>query len=429
MNTDNDMKRGRLSSISAVLVAAVVGLAGCDFDVANPGPVADDFLNDPGAFDGIVGGVQRDLNDGFNDGAFDIGIRTRELHGATAQWWYQSLEAHYGTSRLTNRGSPWNSLQAARWAGEDGIRRLEDVLGLDTQSNRTFAELYLWTAYATRMLGEFYCETVVDGGPAITSAETFQDAEALFTTAMTIGTAAGAFDVATAAQAGRASIRVNLRDWTGAVADATGIATDFEWVLPFQANSTQFYVNAMFRDQGTLTVWNTFYEDYYTATGDPRTPWVLDDPPIVDKPSLPEWTEIPKLFQQKYPADDSPVQMSSGQEMRLIEAEALLRQGAGQMAAAMVIVNSLRADAGMAPWPAPASLEEAWTQLRTERGIELWLEGRRLADRRRWSEDNTPGVLDPHETGTTEGGPDITNMVLCQPIPESETFNNPNFTN
>ena len=429
MNTDNDMRRGRVSSISAVLVAAVVGLAGCDFDVANPGPVADDFLNDPGAFAGIVGGVQRDLNDGFNDGASDIGIRTRELHGGTGQWWYNSLEAHYGTSRLTNRSSPWNSLQAARWGGEDGIRRLEGVLGTAAQSNQIFGELHLWTGYALRMLGEFYCETVVDGGPAITSAEAFGLAEGRFTTAMTIGTAAGASDVVTAAQAARASVRVNLGDWAGAVADATGIATDFEWVLPFQANSTQFYVNAMFRDQGALTVWNTFYEDYYTATNDPRTPWVIGDPAIIDKPPLPEFPEIPRFLQQKYQADDSPVQMSSGQEMRLIEAEALLRQGAGEMAAAMVIVNSLRTDAGMTPWPAPASLEEAWTQLRTERGIELWLEGRRLADRRRWSQDGTPGVLDPHETGTTEGGPDITNMVFCQPIPESETFNNPNFTN
>lgn len=427
MNTDNEMKRGRVSSLCAVLVAAVVSLAGCDFDVANPGPVSDSFLDDPGAFSGVVGGVQRDLNRSYNYFAFDVGIRTRELHGGTAQWWYQSLEAHYGTPRLENRSRPWNDLQAGRWAGEDGIRRLESVLGTDAQSNLTFAELHLWTGYANRMLGEFYCESVIDGGPPITSRDAFLLAEALFTKAMTIGSAAGASDVVTAAQAGRASVRVNLRDWTGAVADATGIATDFEWLLPFHENAGQFYVNAMWRDQGTLTVWNTFYEDYFTATGDPRTPWFLFDPPIVDKPPLPEWTEIPKLHQMKYPTDTSPVQMSSGQEMRLIEAEALLLQGAGQMAAAMAIVNSLRADAGMAPWPAPASLEEAWTQLRTERGIELWLEGRRLADRRRWSEDSSPGVLDPHETGTTEGGPDITNMVLCQPIPESETLVNQNF--
>ena len=423
MNTDNDIKRGHVPSISAVLVAAVVGLAGCDFNVSNPGPVSDTFLDDAGAYAGIVGGVQRDMNSAFQQVGTENATRAREIHMGTALWWYNNLPAYNGTVRLSR--SPWSNLQAARWAGEDGIRRLERVLGTEAQSNRIFAELHLWTAYATRALGEFYCNTVVDGGPAITSAATFRNAEALFTSAMTIGTAAGAADIATAAQAGRASVRVNLGEWTGAVQDATGIATDFEWVLLFQPNTGEFRANVFFLDQDGLTVWNTFYESYFTTTGDPRTPW-LDTGETVNFPPLPGYiNQTPRFKQQKYTSATSPVQFSSGQEMRLIQAEALLV--AGSMAPAMVIVNRLRADAGMAPWPAPASMEEAWTNLRTERGIELWLEGRRLGDRRRWSANSTPGVLNPWELGTsTPESPDLSNMVLCAPIPESEWSNNDN---
>ena len=50
MNTDNEMKRGRVSSLCAVLVAAVVSLAGCDFDVANPGPVPGQLPGRPRGF-------------------------------------------------------------------------------------------------------------------------------------------------------------------------------------------------------------------------------------------------------------------------------------------------------------------------------------------------------------------------------------------
>jgi hypothetical protein len=57
--------------------------------------------------------------------------------------------------------------------------------------------------------------------------------------------------------------------------------------------------------------------------------------------------------------------------------------------------TSIRSDkapnANLAPWPVPATLAEAWTLLKRERGIELWLEMRRMGDQRRWDTENTPG--------------------------------------
>ena len=92
------------------------------------------------------------------------------------------------------------------------------------------------------------------------------------------------------------------------------------------------------------------------------------------------------------------IRLASGWEMRLVEAEALLNQGQWQQA--MDRINQMRTSlvsdvsgAPLEPWTA-TSLDEAWQMLKRERFIELWLEGRRLGDLRRWEEQSAPGAVD-----------------------------------
>jgi len=59
---------------------------------------------------------------------------------------------------------------------------------------------------------------------------------------------------------------------------------------------------------------------------------------------------------------------------------------------------------------------EAWTALKRERGIDLWLEARRLGDERRWVDAGTPGDME-----------DMSDRVrLCFPIGLGERRANPN---
>ncbi|GAC1696436.1 MAG: hypothetical protein NVS9B3_14440 [Gemmatimonadaceae bacterium] len=119
-------------------------------------------------------------------------------------------------------------------------------------------------------------------------------------------------------------------------------------------------------------------------------------------------------FQLKYPSKPSPITLSSAREMRLLEAEDKLLKGDFQ--GAVDIINVRRAALGVMLVPAPANATDAGTALKRERGIELWLEARRLGDLRRWALTGTPG--DP--------GPEVAGRDVCFPISRSEKQTNPN---
>jgi hypothetical protein len=80
----------------------------------------------------------------------------------------------------------------------------------------------------------------------------------------------------------------------------------------------------------------------------------------------------------------------------------------------MTLLNKHRVALALAPWTATTDLE-AWTALKKERGIETWLEGRRLGDLRRWKALSRPGDVDQ------PAGFDV-----CYPISRGEKETNPN---
>jgi starch-binding outer membrane protein, SusD/RagB family len=105
---------------------------------------------------------------------------------------------------------------------------------------------------------------------------------------------------------------------------------------------------------------------------------------------------VPWLFQLKYRSREDAINLATGREARLIVAEAALRRDDPDTA--LDILNELRTaltsdiDAQpLEPWPDTTDPAEVWERLKIERGIELWLEGRRLADLRRWVADGSPG--------------------------------------
>src|SRR5437899_1561489 len=107
--------------------------------------------------------------------------------------------------------------------------------------------------------------------------------------------------------------------------------------------------------------------------------------------SVPFWPEA------KYATTAAPVRLSSGWFML--------------SAAAVDSMNRRRANLSLPLYDRTVSLDSAWTLLKTERAVELWLETRRLGDLRRWITHNVPGA---YIDGTYRGS--STDFLHATPI-------------
>src|SRR6266550_8527528 len=371
-------RRGLVVRTGALVVLGA--LAACSLSVDNPDRVQDPLLNDPGAHAAVVAGASLALSKAINWVAFFGGDASKEF---------------------TQGG------------------RFRDVMGAQFDSYDLAAKALLYAGYANRLLGENMCEAVIDGGGPSDYKDYFRRAEGALTEAIAVAGAAGDARVRTAATAARASVRLMLGDDSGAASDAAAVPTDFVFQAVYGIESENYYnflywvnANQPYRE---ISVSGTSNEQYYKDTGDPRVAWDTNAAfPTAEFPSVP-W-----LFPTKYTGRTSPINLSTGREMRLVEAEIALR--AGDWPTAMSKINGIRTAVisdttggqPLAPWPA-TNITEAWTALKRERGIVLWLEARRLGDERRWVESTTPGDME-----------DMSDRVrLCFPIGLDERRANP----
>ncbi len=422
------MKTNGTRKILVLPVALLGVLAACDVEVVNPGRVQEEFLFETAAQTAIVKGIGRGLGEAHNYIGYTGAAVSREIHpsgstgsfGITVEW--QNGELDYETV-----GTHWNLSQRARWWGDDGIAKINET-GADDKT--LLGEAYLWAGYTYRLLGENFCNSVIDGGPAGNRSVYYDRAIAHFDQAAALTTG----DMATAAVAARASVKAFRGDWAGAVADASGIPDDFQFDLPYHEgfgdptrNRIQFASQA--EPYKAHTQKYTKYEDYALSEnnpdGDPRVPYRVTDE--TGDAAVQCCGQVPWWPQDKYQDPGADIPLSKGAEMRLIEAEAMLNSGDWQGAVAKM--NALRSAAGTFAI-APENITEAWRALKHERGVVLWIEGRRLGDFYRWNRDNTPGGRHQLEipSGSQDVGSHLVQQDLCFPIARSEVDTNENIS-
>jgi hypothetical protein len=385
----------------------------CDTTITNPGPVSDDQLDKEVALPAVVNGMARSLIRALNYIAYTGAGASREIVPSSNGGPF-SITLREGQGILDpstdETNDHWVYAQQARWVAEDGVRRIRATLGERFAGSALAAQALVNVGYANRLLGENMCVGVIDNGPAEPRTIYFDRAQAAFTEAIDIAHRAGDAQLESAARAGRAAARVWLGDWAGAVSDASLVPQAFVYqahysTVELDQYNRMYWANAN-QPYRNYSIIGTFYESYYQDFTDPRTPWKKN-------PAIPNGiTNVPWYFQTKFDRRDAPINLATGREMRLIIAESLLQGGDWQ--GSLAEINQLRSSIGVAPWTA-TSVNETWAVLRRERGIELWLEGRRAGDLFRWNAAGRPG-----------DAPDTIGRHPCFPIGQTELTTNPN---
>jgi starch-binding outer membrane protein, SusD/RagB family len=437
--------RRSLAPFVAVGVGALA-LSACDLGVFDPGTIEHGDLFDPAAIQPLVIGAERNLGRAISGetsphgGIFGAGAYLTDELVHSGQWvgirdWSDAITVPDDVAETSTR---WAHGQNARGTAESAAQVIREVVE-NPGASVPVATATMWAGFATRVLGDAFCSAVIDGGPEEPVSAFYQHAEAHFGEVLSIASAAGAGELVTAAHAGRAQVRMMLGDWTGAVADAGQVPTGFVQEVRMSSNSTTEYngLSVAFQEHAQASIWGTPFAQYGTdlsgvqdTDGDPRIPYdsrnAAGDEVTGGDDRRPNW------FPRKYPSRDTNIPIAKGTEMRLIEAEAALV--GGDIDGALEGINAVRTHHGLDTVDAD-NVEEAWYLLQRERGIELYAEGRRLPDMRRWS--STPGfanfdVVRIEASAQPPEQDEVRNVLnnpmgeLCLPISRDERNSNPN---
>lgn len=412
MDTDRDETHGRRRAATwGVAAAALLWLTGsaCELDVSNPTNIEDADLASREAVPAIVAGAAGDVAEAAAEpgggGLFNAGAMLSDELVHVGTWvGLRGLSDGRSHDDWAEAQSRWGEASQARWVSERGIERVRQILeeqGEEPSSSEHVAELMSWAGHANRILGDHFCNAVINGGEMQSHTVFYERAEQHFTNAISVAQSAGATSVLRSAYGGRAHTRMMLGDWSGAVSDAGEVPISFQYMLRYTETGDR---NNMFLwwgfERNETSVWGTPFAEWGTnvnapdSTADPRVPYDIartSEGNVVKGGDnrRPFWRQLKWTAY----ADDIPV--IEGTEMRLLEGEGALVTD-GDIQAVEDAINDVRTHHNETRgWSLPMvsidSEQEAWQLLMKERGLELWLQGKRLPDLRRWAD--TPGSV------------------------------------
>jgi len=380
-------RRAALAFVTALALAA----AGCQgvLDVQNEQDILDINLNSPEAIAPLLTGIAGDFSVAYSNAVDIVGLFGGELEhtGSFPSW--RAIQDGYGKRPSSEADGMYNSIQRAIWVADTAGVRIGAVVADRTKSPEV-AATEIYGGFAHILLADNYCQGTIKKGKAISDDSLYKRAEALFTDALAIATAVNRDSLRLRALAGRARVRLMLKNYAGARDDAKLIPGTFRFNSIYSSNSGREN-NTVATNTTTLIRREAGVNPRFYKTAayksDPRTPFR-------DKGDTAKGPDPIRQFveQLKYPARDTPIPISSWQEARLIEAEAELNLGNTQRA--VDLINSVRAAANLAAYNGALTQAGVLTQLRYERTAELWLQAQSVVDLRRF---NDAYLATPHD--------------------------------
>jgi hypothetical protein len=420
--------RIRAAIARACALAAAAGVvAACStdrfLDVTAPSRVPVELFDNPANAALMVNSAIGDFECAFGAAVTVQGIISDELGDAqlgAAAWPYDRRDANtqtngsYGTALCTSNQTPgiYTPLSTARFAADNALTKLDAWTDTEVQNRGSLlAQAALYAGFSYAMLGMSMCEAAFDLQAQVDQPAMFALAEQRFTTAIT--TPGASAEVVNAAYVGRARVRLFLGNTAGAVADATLVPSGFVLNAGAGSNDNRRY-NRIFAATGQFGFYTVEPGSRALTTengeADPRSATITtatrpaDARQVIVEPA-------------KYNAYTSPIRIASYDEAQLILAEA---QGG---AAAVPIINTMRAAVGLTGYSGATDAASIRTLIASERQRVLFVEGFRNYDIQRFNLPLNPAAGTPYPF---KGG--FYGTTTCLPLPDIERFNNPNVT-
>jgi starch-binding outer membrane protein, SusD/RagB family len=440
--------RRAMRSGGGVAAAAIAGLAvlaaGCDLTTPNPAEIEDADIRNPVILPALLTGAESDYGRGLTQlggGGLAIAgaVLTDELVHSGSWVGLEGPSWGLAGDHWVEAQSRWSEPSRGRFTTEHAIEVgseiLRDMMGEDPEAHAGIARLTFFAGMANRALGDNFCHVVFDGGPLQPYTDAYPRAIAHFENAIRrANNRIAAVQADPELEAGEIQSRVDAMEriidasngaiaqtyllmasegmgdqyWNLAAQHAGLVDTDFQFsftMVSGDRNSNR--IPAWTRSRTETTMWQTPFAEWglnvddVERGGDPRVAY--ETPMDGDEYERAHDNRRPAWMQRKYTSVGNNLPLVKGTEMRLIEAEVALAQN-GDIQTVVDKINEIRLyhnETAPAWWremlgpdPLPmvepvSSVPEAWVTLMKERGIELYLEVRRLSDIRRWQ--TTPG--------------------------------------
>jgi starch-binding outer membrane protein, SusD/RagB family len=406
--------RGR-TFLRGVLAAGVFVLGACDFDsileIEDIDVTRSEDLFDPGNLPALRASALGDFAAAFS-GTSSTGVPGLvHASGLLAdEFWHSGT---FGQNREIDRRqvAETNGFVQSMALNMYRARRIA-TLGFESYARNqpdipAHAEMASLQGYIYVFFAENFCngvpfsDVMADGrfeySAALSTAQMLGRARDQFTQARTIATAAhaaaGTAGARAAAEAqihlaalGLARVELGLGNRAQAAALVSGVPTSWVYNVEHSNNTGRQNNGVWGNNHGRLEIALSNNEggtgvNFRRGNGpaltvinaDPRLPWSWRNG-ATDSRSI-------HYFQRKYAAQGDPVALASGIQARLIEAEAAL--DAGQSAAYLTTLNTLRAAVNLPPLSDPGTAAARIDQFFSERAMWLFGTANRLGDLRR----------------------------------------------
>lgn len=285
-------------------------------------------------------------------------------------------------------------------------------------TNINYARAATWRGYSFLYMAQDFCTGVVNGGPALTTAQMLDSAVVHFTNAITIGTANASADglaLARASLVGRARAHLQAGRGPQAAADAAAVPAGFTFTLPYVDNLAQrtrlgnrFWQFTL--DRGSIGV-----SEAFRVRPDSRVRYRTP----TEHTLAPQDASTGAFYiQDKYPAFNTAVRIASKLEADYIAAEV-----AGP-AAQLALIAARRTAGGVGAYTGPTDAASVLKEFLWQKSLDFYLEGQRQGDWRRQPSAMT-GIPVPGQPYFKPGFPAIGSKT-CYPLPLAEKDNNEN---